>query len=121
MNEFEFFGLEDKTDEARNDNSSSDCVAEYSNPFDYVDINAFLGGKSPKKSKKAKKAAQKQKKKIKQLSSKTRKLKKEISALKGDMKTIKKSEYDSKLAEIVNCDNSTERKRLASELHRMEV
>ena len=120
MTEFEFFGLENKP----NDKSSSDCVSEGGSFLDNIDMNEFLVGRSSKKSKKAKKAkksTKKHKKEIKQLSSKAKELKKEVSALKGDVKNLKKSAYDSKLAELVNCDNSTERKRLASELHRMEV
>lgn len=89
--------------------------------LDFVDGDDYFDNKFVKKAKKAVKAARKQNKKIKKLSSKHKELEKEILTLEADVKSLKKSAYINKVAELVNSDNITERKRLANELYKMEV
>lgn len=116
MEDFVFDGFDCKTD-----NSASTEIAEKGYFLDFVDGDDYSDNKFVKKAKKAVKAARKQNKKIKKLSSKHKDLEKEISTLKADIKLLKKSAYVSKIAALVNSDNVAERKRLASELYKMEV
>ena len=116
MEDFVFDGFDCKTD-----NSASTETTEKGSFLDFVDGDDYSDNKFVKKAKKAVKAARKQNKKIKKLSSKHKDLEKEISTLKADIKLLKKSAYVSKIAALVNSDNVAERKRLASELYKMEV
>ena len=116
MANFEFAGFDYQPT-----NAASTETTEKGSFLDFVDGDDYTDNKFVKKAKKAVKSARKQNKKIKKLSSKHKDLEKEISTLKADIASLKKSAYVSKIAELVNSDNITERKRLASELHKMEV
>lgn len=116
MANFEFAGFDYQPA-----NAASTETAEKGSFLDFVDGDDYSDNKFVKKAKKAVKAARKQNKKIKKLFSKHKELAKEISTLKADITSLKKSAYVSKIAELVNSDNITERKRLANELYKMEV
>lgn len=116
MTNFEFDGFDSITD-----NSASTETAEKGSFLDFVEGCDYSNGKCLKKAKKAVKSVKKQNKKIKKLSSKYKDLEKEVSAVKAGIKILKKSAYNNKIVELVNCDNIIERKRLANELCKMEV
>lgn len=116
MEDFVFDGFDCKTD-----NSASTEIAEKGYFLDFGEGYDYSDSKCVKKAKKTAKKLKKQNKKIKKLSSKHKDLEKEISTLKADIKLLKKSAYVSKIAALVNSDNVAERKRLASELYKMEV
>ena len=92
---------------------------EQSSFLDFVEDNS--DSKFAKKAKKALKATKKNVNKLKKLSSKQKELEKHVCTLEADMKQLKKSAYNNKIAELINCDSVTERKRLANDLLKMEV
>lgn len=51
---------------------------------------------------------------------KIKKLCKELKALKKDLKEIKNIQCKSKVAELINCDDKSQRKVLVDEIMRME-
>ena len=116
MKKYEFLGFDSQPEAT----VSADTTEEKSF-LDFVEGEDYSDSKWAKKAKKALKVGKKHNKKIKKLSSKHKDLKKEVSVLKADIKALKKSAYNNKLAELVNSDNFTERKHLANELYKMEV
>lgn len=113
MDKFVFDGFDRETDNsASTEGTQNDSFLDFVEGYDYSN-SKFV--------KKAMKSVKKQKKKIKKLSSNYKDLEKEVTAIKADIKSLKKSAYVSKIAELVNSDNITERKRLANELYKMEV
>ena len=115
MNNFEFDGFD-----CSNNNSAATESSEKGSFWDFIDGYDCSDNKCMKRAKKALKSAKKQKKSLKKLSSKYRDLEKNVSAIRADINTLKKSAYANKIAELVNSDNITERKRLANELYKME-
>lgn len=116
MKKYEFVGFNSQPE-----TSDSTDTSEEKSFLDFVEGEDYSDSKWRKKAKKALKVGKKHNKKIKKLSSKHKDLEKEVSALKADIKVLKKSAYNNKLAELVNSDNITERKHLANELYKMEV
>lgn len=116
MEDFVFDGFDCKTD-----NSASTEIAEKGYFLDFGEGYDYSDSKCVKKAKKTAKKLKKQNKKIKKLYSKYKDLKKKLSEAEAEIEALKKSAYVSKIAALVNSDNVAERKRLASELYKMEV
>ena len=91
------------------------------NLFDIEDRLKKKGKKAKKKRRKIKKELKNEKKKRKQVSKAYKKQKKELASIKQDISRLKHSGYDSKLNELIACNDPAERKRIAAELKRMEV
>ena len=113
---------EDIVEETVSEKSFSHYIEEL------LDIEGWLTKKNKKSKKKRKKIKEELKKELKKEKKKRKELKKlcettkkEMSLVKQDMSRLKKSGYDNKLNELIACDDPAERKRLASELKRMEV
>lgn len=109
---------EDEVDETVSEKSFSRSIEEM---FNFEDWLTKKNKKSKKKRKKIKKEFKNAKKKRKELKKLCETTQKEMSLVKQDLNRLKKSGYDNKLNELIACDDPAERKRLASELKRMEV
>jgi len=90
---------------------------------DLFDINDRLAikGKKSKKRKKLKKELRREKLKLKKLRKSCEKTKKEMALIKQDISRLRQSGYDSKLKELIACNDTAERKKIAAELKRIEV
>lgn len=117
MKNFEFSHYTDQFDDKT---KSDDQVESHSNFFDFIEENSH-GNKGVKKAKKAIKHTHKNKKKIKKMAACQKQVEVEVSKLRSEVATLKKFAYDSKLSEIVDCNDVAERRKLAYELKRMEV
>lgn len=124
--------MEEKLNSLKNkEDVKEDTVEETVSEKSYArSIEAILGIEDwmKKKNKKSKKKRKKIKEKLKKEKKKRNKLKKlcetnkkEMSLVKKDISCLKNSAYDNKLNELIACDDPAERKRLASDLKRMEV
>ena len=119
--ESKFLSLNNQEDTAPEAVSETKVVRPINDLLDIEDRFTKKGKKAKKKRKKMKKELNNEKKKRKQVSKDCKKTKKELAAIKQDISRLKQLGYDSKLNELIACNDPAERKKLAAELKRIEV
>ena len=119
--------IEEKFSRLNNqENTAQEAVSETKvyHPVDELfDIKDRVSkkGKKLKKRKKLKKELRREKLKLKKLRKSCEKTKKEMALIKQDISRLKHSGYDSKLNELIACNDPAERKKIAAELKKIEV
>ena len=119
--------IEEKFSRLNNqENTAQEAVSETKvyHPVDELfDIKDRVSkkGKKSKKRKKLKKELRREKLKLKKLRKSCEKTKKELAVIKQDISRLKHSGYDSKLKELIACNDPAERKKIAAELKKIEV
>lgn len=120
--EEKFSRLNNQEDTAQEAVSETKVARPIDDLFDIKDRLTIKGKeKAKKKRKKIEKALKREKKRRKRMSEHFKKTKEEMALIKQDISRLKHSGYDSKLNELIACNDPAERKKIAAELKRIEV